>query len=219
MRFRAIPFFLLACLLGKAAVLDRIAIVVGAGEGVRPSIVKDSDIDRDIRLTSFLNGEPLDLSAAARKKAANRLIDQVFIRREIELGDYPAATVEQADQQLAKLEKQKFRTTAALQEGLRRYGLTEADLRFYFEWQLTILRFIDLRFRPAVLVTDDDIAKYYQERQAALSRAHLGKSSLDDLSEEIRDILTGERVNQQFFAWLDQQRKASKIQFHEESLG
>ncbi len=31
-------------------------------------------------------------------------------------------------------------------------------------------------------------------------------------------ILTGEKVNKQFFAWLDDQRKNNKIEFREESL-
>ncbi len=54
----------LAPCLVPAVIIDRIAIVVG------DSIVKDSDINRDIRVTSFLNGDPLDLSDKARK--ANR---------------------------------------------------------------------------------------------------------------------------------------------------
>lgn len=219
MQCRAILVFLLASFLGRATIVDRIAVIVGATEGTRRSIVKDSDIDRDIRVTSFLNGQPLDFGAAARKKAADRLIDQVFIRREIELGDYATATLQQADQQLDNLEKQRFRTEAAFREELRKYGLSEPDLRFYFQWQLTILRFIDVRFKPAVMVSDDDVAKYYRDHQAALRRAHPGRSSLDDLREDIRGILTGEKVNEQFFAWLDEQRKNSKIQFREESLG
>ncbi len=212
MRSRAIALLLFANFVAVAVVIDRIAIVVGN------SIIKDSDIDRDLRVTSFLNGEALDLSSASRKQAANRLIDQVFIRREIHIGDYPVATLQDADKQLEKLKRQKFNTEAAFQQALRRYGLTELDLRTQFEWQLTVLKFIDIRFKPAVLVTDDEIEKYYRDHAAALRRAYPGKSSLDDLREQIQEILNGEKVNQQFFAWLDEQRKDAKIQFREESL-
>ena len=82
---------------------------------------------------------------------------------------------------------------------------------------MTVLKFVDARFKPAVLVTDDEIEKYYREHTNALKRQYPGKS-LDDLHERIRDILIGEGVNQQFFAWLDDQRKSSKIQYLEESL-
>jgi hypothetical protein len=185
-------------------IIDRIAVVIGN------SIIKDSEIAQDILVTAFLNGEALDFSAAKRKKAANRLIDQIFIRREIRVGGYPSVTPQDADVQLNALKKQRFKTAAAFEEELRRYGLTELALRTEFQWQLTVLRFIDVRFKPAVLVSDDEIEKYY--------RAHPNKSSLAAMHDQIADILTGEKVNQVFFAWLDQQRKDAKVQFQEGGL-
>lgn len=204
-------FFLVGCL-ALAVIIDRISIVVDN------RIVKESDIKRDIRVTSFLNNQTPDLSLPSEKKAANRLIDQLFIRREIEVGDYPTATLQEADQQLEKLRKERFRTEAAFEQALRRYDLTPLDLRLQFQWELTVLRFIDVRFKPAVLVTDDEIEKYYRNHAAALRREYPSKSSLDDLRAQIREILTNQKVNQQFFAWLDEQRKEAKIQFLEASL-
>lgn len=212
MRCRIATFLLFANYLALAVIIDRIAIIVGN------SIIKDSDIDRDLRVTAFLNGEPLDLSNTSKKKAADRLIDQIFIQREIRIGDYPSASLQEADQQLAELRRQRFKTDAAFEQALRRYGLTDLDLRTELQRKLTMLRFIDVRFKPAVLVTDDEIEKYYRDHAAALRRAYPGKSSLDDLREHIEDILTGEKVNQELFAWLDEQRKEAKIQYREESL-
>ena len=67
-------------------------------------------------------------------------------------------------------------------------------------------------------MTDEEIQKYYSEHRAALLRAHPAKASLDDLRDGIRDTLAGEKVNEQFFAWLDDQRKSNKVEFYEESL-
>jgi hypothetical protein len=212
MRAPLTMMMLLSVLPAWSVMIDQIAIVIGN------SIIKDSDINRDVRGTEFLNGDPLDLSNAARKKAANRLIDQVFIRREIEMGDYPEASWSQTDQQLDRLKRQRFKTQAAFDQALRRYGFSEIDLRTQFQWQLTILSFIDIRFKPAVLVTDEDIEKYYNEHAAELQRAHPGKASLEDLHEEIRQQITEEKVNQQFFGWLEDQRKNAKIQYLEASL-
>ena len=97
--------------------------------------------------------------------------------------------------------------------------MTEADLRTEFQWQLTVLRFIDARFKPAVLISDAEVERYYGDHRAALEREHPSKASLEDLQEEIRDTLTGEKVNQLFFSWLDEQRQGVKIQFREASLG
>lgn len=194
-----------------AVIIDRIAIVV------RNSIIKDSDVNRDIRVTDFLNGRPLNFNAAARKEAADRLIAQALIRREIRLGDYPMATLQDADEQLDSLESERFKTQAALDRALERYGLTELDLRTQFQWQLTVLRFIDLRFKPAVMVTDQEADAYYREHEAELRHDH-PKQSLDELKSDARDVIVGERVNKLFFDWLNQQRGDTKIVFHEASL-
>lgn len=196
----------------QAVIIDQIAIVVGN------SIVKDSDISRDLRVTNFLNNEPLNLSEAARKIAANRLIDQIFIRKEIELGDYPVATPQQADQELNRLVQQRFETEAALQDRLRNYGITAPDLRSHFLWQLTVLRFIDTRFKPAVLITDKDVEQYYAAHAADFRREHPAKSSLADVRNEVNDILAAQRVDKLFFSWLDEQRKQTKIKLFERGL-
>jgi hypothetical protein len=197
--------------LATATIIDRIAIIIGT------SIIKDSDIDRDVRATELLNNQPLDVSLAKRKESASRLIDQVFIRREIELGDYAMATDQEADQQLAKLIKQRYKTEAAYRAACQRYGLPPVEMRTQFQWQLSVLRFIDERFKPGVLVTDDEIEKYYHDHAAELQREYPGKS-LDELREKIRDILTAQGVDKQFFSWLDYQRKDNKIQYLETDL-
>jgi hypothetical protein len=195
-----------------AVIIDRIAVRVDN------AIIKDSDIDRNIRVTELLNGQMLNLGSKERREASQRLIEQAFIRREIQLGDYPRATWAEADEQLAKLKQGRYKTDAAWQNAIHRYGLVEPDLRFEFNWQLTVLRFIDQRFKPAVLVTDEEIQKYYREHRTALLQADPGKTSLDDFRDQIRDVLAGEKVNAQFFAWLDEQRKSKKIIFFEENL-
>ncbi len=181
----AVALILMAYSAPSGVLIDQIAIVVGQ------SIIKDSDIDRDVRVTEFLNHQPLNLSQAERKKAANRLIDQTFIRQEIREGDYPWASVKQADDQLDTLIKQRYPSQAAFQHALKVYGLEEADLREQFRWQLTVLSFINARFAPAVITPE-------------------GVSA--DKSK------TETEVNRLFFAWLDQQRKDAKIVFHEEGL-
>lgn len=200
-----------AALSASAVIIDRIAIIVNK------HIIKDSDINRDIRVTDFLNGAELNLNDAARKKAANRLLTQNFIRREIRIGDYPSASTQQADKELSDLISNRFKTQTAFVQALHRYGLTKAELQMYFQWQLTVLDFIGARFRPAVYVTGKEVQAYYDAHAAALARKYPGKSPTQ-LREEAHDILTGEEVNKQFYSWLDQQRKGAKIHYLEESL-
>ncbi len=108
-----------AGLCAPAVLIDQIAVVVGQ------SIIKDSDIDRDIRVTEFLNNEPLRDGATEKKEAAAKLINQVFLRNEIRQGGYARATRKQAQVQLEALIEQRFRTQAAFRAALGRMDWTK----------------------------------------------------------------------------------------------
>jgi len=197
----------------SGTIIDRIAVVVNN------QIVKDSDIDRDIRLVSFMNGQKIVADAATRKDAASRLIDQQFIRREITTGEYPRPSASAVDQMLAQTRASKFASEQQFEAALKAYGITQPELRKYLRWQLTVLQFIDARFRPAVLVTDEDIQKYYDAHLSELTQEHPDQPhTLAALKDEIEQAVAGERINEQFYAWLAQRRKTGKIEFHEEGL-
>jgi peptidyl-prolyl cis-trans isomerase SurA len=194
--------------LQSAVVLDRIAVVAGN------KAIKSSDIDRDLRVTEFLNQEPLSLTPDARHKAAERLIDQSVIRNEIETGGFGMATDTEAGAMLAQLQRDRYgNSSARLREALTRYGLTETELRNHLLWQLTVLRFIDRRFRPGVLVTDEDVRKYYDEHLADLRRQYPKGNTFTDLAPEIRGSLEGERINQDFESWLSDTRKNYRVDY------
>ena len=46
----------------RAEIIDRVAVVVGK------RVITESEIVREIRLTAFLNGAPLDFSAASKRR-------------------------------------------------------------------------------------------------------------------------------------------------------
>lgn len=214
MRTRAVLMALLLSMTLRAVIIDRIAIVVGGDK-----IIKDSDIDRDIRLVSFINKEKLDFGGEARRTAANRLVDQTLIRREIEVGMYSVPSESDVAKTLAGVEKSRCSTTAECKKELAGYGLTQQEFKEYLSWQMTVLRFIDTRFRPAVLVSDDEIEEYYHKHLQELRKQYPGKpDTLQALHDEIQQTLTAEQVNQHFDAWLKARRQAIKIEYREEGL-
>jgi hypothetical protein len=197
-----------------AIVIDRIAVVVGK------HAIKASDIDRDLRVTEFLNRATLDLSAPAKRKSADRLIDQSIIRDEIATGGYNRATDADADGMLTQIRHDRFANSdARLRQESARYGLFEEDLREELLWQLTVLRFIDERFRPSVLVNDQDVRAYYDQHLAELRREYPRDYSFETLESKVRSLVEGEEVNKQFEAWLDQARKDQRIEFKQEAFG
>lgn len=203
---------LFPCLSRPGTIIDRIAVIVDK------RLVKDSDIVRDIRVTSFLNREEPDFSLPARKKAASRLIDQELIRQQIQSGAYPVAPEGEAMKFLAQIKKDHFPTDAEYRSALAHHGITDAELKDRLVWQLTVLHFIDTRFRPQALVTDGDIQNYYNSHRAALEAAGSKTTSIDDLRPQIVDQITGERVNGLFNDWLKQTRQEARIEYLEKSL-
>jgi len=123
-----------------AAVVDRIAIVIGK------RVVTESEVLDDLRLTEFINGEALDLGPAARRAAADHLVDQELIRRELEMSGYANAPAGEADASLRKFRQTRFPSVAAYRAALREYGIDEEQLKQRLLWQLTAIRFTDFRF-------------------------------------------------------------------------
>jgi len=207
---RATLLLVFAGALSGAAVIDRVAVIVAK------HVIKTSEIQRDLRLTQFLNREPLNLSAEAMRQSAERLIDQMIIRDEIARGGYRRPTESDADNLVAQFRRDRFGGVASrLREELSRYRLNEGQLREQLLWQITVLRFIDQRFRPAVLVTDEEVRAYFDEHLANPKRNNAQSNALEALEPKIRASLEGERINKAFVEWLEAARKRNRIDYRE----
>jgi hypothetical protein len=203
----------LATLLSGTEVIDRIAVIVGK------RAIKTSDIDRELRVSSFLNRQPVNESPDARRKVTERLIDQELVRQDLLNGQYSQPTEKDAGDFFQQLKRDRFNGSATrLRADLERYGLTEDQLRRYLLWQLTVLRFIDQRFRTTVLVTDEEIADYYQEHRTDLQKAYPQNNGLEALAPKIRENLTGERINQAFEEWLAETRRTVRIEYRQQAF-
>ena len=201
------------CLPGTAVVIDRIAVIVDK------HAIKSSDIERDLRVTEFLNRTPLDTGINAERQAAQRLIDQTVIREEMEKGGYEKSHAAEVDGVVKRMLDERFNgSEARLQQELARYGLTEAQLRLQLQWQLDVLAFLNERFRPGVLVTDDQVKSYYDQHRAELERQFPQLKTYEALEPKIRASLEGEQVNKNFEDWLAEARKRDRIVYREEAL-
>ncbi|MBZ5594505.1 MAG: hypothetical protein LAP39_19865 [Acidobacteriia bacterium] len=198
----------------RAGVIDRVAVTLDS------QIITESEIAQEIRLAAFLNDDPPEFSPESRKKAADRLIEQKLIRREMQLGRYLGPNKDDVETMLKQVQAQRFQSPEAYRGALEKYDLTEGDLKDYLLWQLTLLRFIDTRFRPGVQVTDDEIRATFESQLAKLENtADPGKSlKLEDRRDQIRETLINQRVDQQLDEWLDATRKRTRIQFHPEAF-
>ncbi len=121
-------------------VLDRIAVVVGN------TAITETEVVREARIAAFLNGEAPNLSPAGKRRAAERLVEQELIRREISLVHYADSGQTDADQVLNQV-KARYPSEEQLQRALQQSEITEEDLRSHLAWQAAVLRFTEFRFR------------------------------------------------------------------------
>jgi peptidyl-prolyl cis-trans isomerase SurA len=199
--------------LADATIVDRVAVIVDK------RVIKLSDIQRDLRVTEFLNREPLKIDADAKRKSAERLIDQMVIAEDMTRGGYRRPPESEADATLKQLEHDRFGGSAAgMRAELERYGLNVAELREQLLWQLTVLRFIDERFRPGVQIADDQVRSYYDQHVAALKRQYPSDYHFETLEAKIHESLEGEAVNKNFEQWLDEARKQAHIEYRPEAF-
>ena len=204
---------LLASLTCRAEIIDRIAVVVGK------AVITESEILREIRLTAFLNGEPLNFSPVAKRKTAERLVEQRLINNEIGASLYPLPGAAAAQEMLKQIED-RFPSPAFYQEELLRVGITEDELKAHLARQLATLSFLDFRFRPGIQIDDDEIRKYFAERLTPeLKKAKPGgEFSLNDYRSQVQEALVGERMDKASDAWLKQARERTRIEFRPEAF-
>jgi|SRR5215469_9203743 len=203
------------CLLlagAQSEIIDRIAVTLDN------QVITASGIALEIRLTAFLNGVPLDFSPDARRKAANRLIEQRLIRREMQVGRYIQPAPEEVEPLLKQVQAQRFHSQEEYRQALVKYGIRDDELKQHLLWQLTLLRFVYIRFRPAVQVTDSDIQAYFERHSAQMGAGVSGKPALDDVRDQIRRILTDEGADKELDNWLAGARQRARVEFHPEAF-
>jgi hypothetical protein len=201
--------FLFACfaLLLPAIVLDRIAIVVD------DQIITETQLDEEIRVTAFLNGEPIKRDSDTRRAAADRLVEQQLVRREMNLSQYPEADQQELDTLVAATRNQ-FSSLKEFDDAIKRYEINEDILRRHVGFQAMLLRFLDFRFRPDVEITDQDVAHRYEAEVQKWRRTQSAPPpSLDSMRKTIEDRISAERVDYALASWLEETRKQVAIRY------
>lgn len=203
---------LLSALPANAVVVDRVAIAVGN------KVITESEIELRIRLTAYQNSEIPDLSLASRRQAASRLIDQKLIEREMEVGHYPNLPEVRAKELLMEYLTQNYDgDAAAMVIELTQYALLPGDIQEDLARQADLLTFLNLRFRPAVQVSDQEARKSFDEKATAAGTAQ-DEQTYGSLRASIERQLTTEKADKELDIWLEDQEKRTRIVFVEKEL-
>jgi hypothetical protein len=196
----------------SAEVVDRVAVTI------RNQVITELEIDEELRVAALLNHKPLQNDLQARRDAADRLVEQFLIRRDIQESAYPAPGQADIDNYVAQVEDD-FGGSANLRRALEAYALSSEVLRRHLALQLTTLRYVEYRFRSDSVVTESDIASYYAREVAeARSGGTPAPPALEASRNSIRQILTEERTDEALNSWLEEARKRYNIVYLDRSL-
>jgi DNA-binding transcriptional ArsR family regulator len=196
----------------SAEVVDRLAIAVGH------EAITELQLDEEIRVAAFLNHQPIIRDIGTRRAAADRLVQQLLVRREMEVSRYPLPGEEDVSKYFDQV-RAGFRSVAEFDQTLGGYGLTESTLRDHLALQLTTLRFIEFRFQPEIDISEAEIRTSYEREIASWTTAHSGAPpSLEASRGSIRKALTEERIDRALDAWLQERRRRVHIVYVDPAL-
>ncbi len=191
-------------------VVDCIAVVVDRQPVTLGRIVIEN------RLSAFQEGRTVDQSPEARRRTAERLVERLLLLREIEISGFPQA---QRVEAIAALDELKKRWPGAVEyeAALARYRIHEEELIEFLQTQLTVLRFLDVRFKAEGDVSDAEIERYYRETFAPKVTAGTGGAPppLNAVRREIEAILSAEAANRAMNRWMENARAQARIEYKE----
>ena len=197
-------------ILVRADTLDRIAVTVDR------HVISERDVMQDIRIAAFLEGNPLDadssrISAAQKRKAADRLVDQYLVLQDAVLSRATLASPADAEPLLAPI-RARYKSDTEYRAALAQAGITEAELANHLLAGLRMLRYTDIRVRPEVQISEEAVRAYYDKLS---SQGDGGKPaavrSFEESRDQIEKLLTDQQVMQSLDQWLSMTHSETRI--------
>jgi peptidyl-prolyl cis-trans isomerase SurA len=190
-------------------VIDRIVAIVNG------NVILQSQLEDDLCFEALSEARPLKpLTDEDRRSALAHLVDQELLREQMQGSEMHQPSAEQVQKRIQEIRKAHpgAESDSAWQATLAGYGLDEKQLELRVIRQLALLREADVRLRPSVQIENDRIAAYYHDVfLPQLHRAGAQDVPLTEVSSQIREILTQQKIDELFDTWLQSLRKDSKV--------
>ena len=184
--------------------LDRIAVTVGK------HVIAESDIVRDLRCAAFIDDKAPDLSGAAKRKSAERLVDQYLMLEDAAITRATLPGAEAADALLAPV-RARYSSPAAFRAALEYAQISEDDLRDQLTKGLRLFRYAETRFRPELQSSEEDLRAFYDKAIAAKS----GAPDFEASRAQVQQLLTNQRSAEAMDRWLEMAREEADIVYRD----
>lgn len=200
--------------------LDHVVAIVGS------DVILQSDVWQEMRFSAL---EPLQVLPGENtpERALRRLINRTLILQQMKdqqqtlttRGDEVKKALEELHRMIPVCEQKYHCTTEqGWKAFLQAIGLTQEQVQERWSQRMAIIRFIDLRFRSGIRVSQDQIAGYYNKTLVpALEKNHQAVPALDVLAPRIREVLLQQQVSGLFQDWLLSLRDEGNVRIVDEA--
>jgi peptidyl-prolyl cis-trans isomerase SurA len=193
--------------------IDRVVAIVNG------DLILESDVDEERRFAAFQPyGAPN--GTFSRQDAINRLIDRTLIlQQDSEQAMTPITDAEETAD-ILDLRKAIFacrayncETDAGWQHFLAENGFTEEEFRLRWHERMTMLRFIEQRFRTGIRIEPAEINHYYQDTLLPeYASRHVPPPTVGAIRDRIQEILLQQQVGKLLDDWLKALRASGDVQ-------
>jgi peptidyl-prolyl cis-trans isomerase SurA len=197
---------------GQGVVLDRLVAVVNG------DLILESDVDAERRFEEIqpYRGRRSDYS---RTETIERLVDRTLIEQQAALEVETAVGDTELDAQLAKVRKDipecrqyHCETEEGWAKFLGDHGFTAPQFRERWRKRMVLLKFIEVRFRNGVTISEDQIKDYYEKTMLPeYRRRHVTPPALETISKRIEEVLLQQQVSALLGDWLKSLRAQGSV--------
>jgi hypothetical protein len=200
--------------------LDRVVAVVNN------QAILWSDIANEVRF-GILDPEANFTSTLSPQTALQELISRTLIQQQVRQEDISAsqpkteevqARVQELRKELPACVRMNCTTDAGWQSFLSANELTPAQVEGYLSLRLEMIRFIEIRFRQGIRISQQDIEAYYRTKLVPVYAPGTRVPPLSDVAPRIEEILLEQQVNVLFDTWLDNLRKQGDVEILDPAL-
>ena len=154
----------------------------------------------------------LDGRSQSNEEIRSELIEQWVVNNEATTTGFPLPAQAEVDRELSRVET-SFSSPAVYQQRLEVVGLTAAAVRRIITRQIYLARYLDYKFRSSIQVDDAALADYYRDHLVPELQAKGQQAPpLSDVTEQIREVLIEQGVNERTAAWFDETKPRLKIE-------
>jgi peptidyl-prolyl cis-trans isomerase SurA len=198
---------------GQGTVVDRVVAVVN------DDLILESDVDEERRFESIEPYRTEDENRS-RERTVRRLIDRTLILQQAELEpDETAVSNKEVDAQLATLRKDipackqyHCENDAGWKKYVEDHGFTVEEFRKRWRERMQLLKFIEVRFRNGIRISDDEIKTYYEKTMLPeYAKRNVTPPKLETISPRIEEVLLQQQVGNLLRDWLKSLRAQGRV--------